>query len=659
MAIDREGALQKMGENVYMITKVKLERFKKFKGNEVILKPFTVLMGENSCGKTTVIQAINLALNTFSKSDLITLKNGVANPKAKGIGATTLPGINISDFRELYYGKISRQSKKSNKTFGAVISIIDDKENVYKLQVSSLFGGFNLKCLSTPKDVSNSPTIYNYAPLLISGFVGLQETEQRSFPVNIRQHLSSGNVSSIIRNLVLDLKKNNVENYNKLKERLVNDFSFYLDNVDFNEQKDLFVKAAYSEKFEDKKIVFDFNSSGSGFMQVLQILAPIYTVCPNDCKVVLLDEPDAHLHPNMQIALAKSLQKIQKELGIQIIISTHSSAIIKSVRPSSVVPISTSNLVCEPLSIEEEVEEHIAQLDNYELAKSVISGKMVFIEDANTEIWETIDKILETKVFYGANTVSIHKGRSKDDKMPFQIKPLLKTFLNKDIDIIYIRDSDGLSSEWKRNLIEYGEKKGVKLYLLEKYEIENYILEGNLIYRALCKKFPEKNKPPVDEIENKIFDCLKNTVIMSKYKYDDNLEDSIFKASLILNMQEYRSQNILKAEAERIRGNYEENSDKESYKRIGMGKEALKQIFYWLNNDLSLNLSKEDILDVMQKEDIPIEMENILRSLQSNILQKESISELEEYYEDNEENAIDEENSIDEILQLELPLKTL
>ena len=58
-----------------MITRVKLQRFKKFKDNEVILKPFSVLMGENSCGKTTVIQAINLSLNTFAKSDLISLKN--------------------------------------------------------------------------------------------------------------------------------------------------------------------------------------------------------------------------------------------------------------------------------------------------------------------------------------------------------------------------------------------------------------------------------------------------------------------------------------------------------------------------------------------------------------------------------------------------------
>lgn len=40
---------------IILITKVKLQRFKKFKNNEIILKPFTVLMGENSCGKTTVI----------------------------------------------------------------------------------------------------------------------------------------------------------------------------------------------------------------------------------------------------------------------------------------------------------------------------------------------------------------------------------------------------------------------------------------------------------------------------------------------------------------------------------------------------------------------------------------------------------------------------
>lgn len=642
-----------------MITRVKLQRFKKFKDNEVILKPFSVLMGENSCGKTTVIQAINLSLNTFAKSDLISSKNGKAVPKTRGIGATVLPGINISDFRELYYGKVSRQSKKGNKSFGAIVELEDDRCNTYKLQVSSLFGGFNLKCLSDIADLRNSPTIYNFTPLLISGFVGLQETEQRSFPVNIRQHLSSGNVSAIIRNLVLDLKKNNDENYKMLQNRLIQDFGFYLDNVVFNEQKDMFIKAAYSEKLEDKKITFDFNSSGSGFMQVLQILAPIYTVCPHECKVVLLDEPDAHLHPNMQIALAKSLQKIQKELNIQIIISTHSAAIIKTVKPSNVVPIAANNPICKPLSAKEDVEEKIAQLDNYELAKSVISGKMVFIEDANIEIWETVDKILGTKVFYGANTVSIHKGRSKDDKIPFQIKPLLRDFLNKDIEIIFIRDSDGLSAEWKQKLIEYGKKKEVKLFLLEKYEIENYLLTGELIHRALHKKYPQSSIPSIEQIEDKITEFLKNTIIMSRYKYDDNLEDSIFKASLILNLQEYRNNNQVKHEAEKIRMSYEEINDKEAYKKIGMGKEALKQVFNWLNSDVKFNINKDDLLEVMEQKDILPEIQGILKSLQSDMLQKENVSELEAYEDELEEAELtmDEDNAIDEILQLSLPLE--
>lgn len=645
-----------------MITKVKLERFKKFKNNEILLKPFTVLMGENSCGKTTVIQSINLALNTFAKSDLISIKNGRAVPKSKGIGATVLPGINISDFRELYYGKISRQSRQGDKSFGAIIHIEDDMKNIYRLQISSLFGGYNLKCLSEASELKNSPTIYNFSPLLISGFIGLQETEQRLFPVNIKQHLSSGNASAVIRNLVLDLKKNNNDNYLKLKNRLENDFGFYLEAVMFNEQKDIYIKAEYSEELENKKISFDYNSSGSGFMQVLQILAPIYTLCPHDCKVVLLDEPDAHLHPNMQIALAKSLQKIQKELNIQIIISTHSTSIIKSVKPSSVVPVTANNFICKPLSIEEDVEEKIAQIDNYELAKSVISGKMVFIEDANIDIWETADKVLGTRVFYGKNTVSVHKGRSKDDKIPFQIRPLLKDFLNKDIEIIYIRDSDGLSDKWLEKIKEYGSSRGVKLFLLEKYEIENYLLNGNLLYKALYNKYPDYEIPSIEDIEDKIYEFLKNTIVMSRYKYDDNLEDSIFKMSLILNLQEYRNNNLLKNEAEKIRMSYENLTDKEQYKKIGMGKEALKQIFKWLNNELKLNLNKDDILDAMEKEDIPKEMEGILQALQSGVLEKEDVYELEGYEDKGVGNeAIIDKNNMEEgvpneILQLRLTI---
>ena len=59
-----------------------------------------------------------------------------------------------------------------------------------------------------------------------------------------------------------------------------------------------------------------------------------------------------------------------------------------------------------------------------------------------------------------------------------------------------------------------------------------------------------------------------------------------------------------------------------------MGKEALKQILNWLNSEMRLKLNRDDILEPMQESDIPIEIKNILESLQSNILQKDDMGRL-------------------------------
>jgi len=595
-----------------MIKRVKLQRFKKFNDNEIKLSPFSVIMGENSCGKTSIIQAINLTLNTLAKSDLIINKNGRFTSKGKGVGATSLPGLNIADFRELYYGKISRQSRPSQKNFGAVIEIEDDKSNIYRLQISSLFGSFNLKCISSDTELSHNPQLHLDEPLLISGFVGLEVVEQRYFPVSIRQHLSSGNVSSVIRNLVFDLKQNNIESYNKLKLRLKEDFGFNLSDAQFDNEKDMYISANYVETLNNHDVLFDFNSSGSGYMQILQILAPIYSVCPHKCKVVLLDEPDAHLHPNMQIALAKSLQRIQKELGIQFIISTHSAAIIKTVKPSNVIPISAEDPVCEPLSKFSEVEESISKIDNYELAKTVIAGKMVFVEDSNTDILEAFDRISQIGVFNGRKIIPILTGRGKDDKLPFQIKSVLKTFLSKDIDIVFIRDSDGLAEQWREKLCTYAQSKGIKLHIFSRYEIENYLLEPKLIYNALKLKYPDKSVPCQEKIKAKIQNFLVNTIAYTKYKYDDTLEDNIYKTATLLKEQDYRKQDKVKHEAEHIRSSYEGLNDFASLQKYGMGKETLKQLFEWLNGE-GLNLNKEEILTALTIDDIDEEVISVLK----------------------------------------------
>ena len=131
-----------------MIKRLELERFKKFAHTSIELTNFSVLVGENSSGKTSVLQAINLALNAFSRQKLYSTENGITKPRRKGVGCTQLPGILNEDFHELYYAKKSRSGKSGGNTIGAEIYLIDELGNKFGMQVSSLFGGYNLTPLS-------------------------------------------------------------------------------------------------------------------------------------------------------------------------------------------------------------------------------------------------------------------------------------------------------------------------------------------------------------------------------------------------------------------------------------------------------------------------------------------------------------------------------
>ncbi|WP_217596433.1 AAA family ATPase [Cohnella sp. GbtcB17] len=605
-----------------MLKKLTLRRFKKFYDTTIDLQPFTILMGENSSGKTTIIQAINLAHNIFARTDMLYVKNGRVSVREKGIGMTELPGVSISDFRELYYAKISRTNQHTtlgDGSIGAYLELTDTFDNSYKLQISSLFGGFNLKCISKPSELGNNPTLQDYKPLYISGFIGLRSTEERSFPVAIQDRLLSGEASTIIRNLLLDAKTYSPDGYLKLKSRLERNFGFYLDDVVFKEDQDLHVKAQYKETCEKNKLILDFTSSGSGFMQILQILTPIYRYCPDKCKVVLLDEPDAHLHPNLQATLAKTLREIQEELGIQIIISTHSTSIIRAANPNEVIPVSSSNPINSPLTSKADVEQEISgKIDTYELGKTVISGKLIFFEDSNVDIFETFDMVAGTNCFNGANTVPVITGRSKDDKVPFQLSRVFESFLDKKVEIHFIRDGDGLNNQWRDELRKYSEAQLVKLHHLQRHEAENYLLVPALIERTLFRKFQGRTIPSIKEIETMIIEALRSTIIYSKYRFDDLLEDSIYKTAMLMSKSEYRNPQISKSEAIKIREQYDQLSSIEELVLVGMGKESLKIVFQQLNDDFKLNISKADLLRNVEIGDITPEMLEMLNVLKSN-----------------------------------------
>jgi predicted ATPase len=70
----------------------------------------------------------------------------------------------------------------------------------------------------------------------------------------------------------------------------------------------------------------DLMVEGSGFLQWLTVLA---LALDPDINLVLLDEPDAHLHPSLQEVLLSELDNLSARFNKQILYSTHSPELIK------------------------------------------------------------------------------------------------------------------------------------------------------------------------------------------------------------------------------------------------------------------------------------------------------------------------------------------
>ena len=599
-----------------MIRQIELKRFKKFEHTTINLGELSVLVGENSSGKTSVLQAINLALSAFSRWNLYSTDgHGVTKPRSKGVGCTQLPGIMNDDFRELYYGKKSRNGRANGSTIGAEIHLTDELGNKFGMQVSSLFGGYNLTPLSKVTQINNNPSIHKKEALLISGFVGLASSEEKALSLSLRNRLRDGRASEIIRNLLLDTKETVPDNYAKLVNRLKKDFGFVIDSVAFDENADINVHAFYDEQIGGTVVPFDFCSSGSGMMQVLQILTSIYRYCPDNASVVLLDEPDAHLHANMQVALFYSLREIQKELNIQILISTHSTAIISAALPSEIIPISNATHI-EPLTQLEEVDDIISErIDSYELSKMKVNGVLVFFEDQNIDYFLKCDQVLNCHCLVGPRTVAYLTGRTKDDKLPFHIKPVLHELLRRDVTVFVIRDRDGLSNDITDAVMNIADVSNINYHFLANYEIESYLLSPSLFLRTLEVLNPGKELPTVEEITQKIIDCLKDTIRLSKYKYNSVIEDCLAKLSSFDGLEIYRSSNEYRRKADQIRETNEAFSDIDQLRRVGMGKECLKEIMHWINSEKHLKISKKALINQLHEDDIPEEIKVLFQSI--------------------------------------------
>ncbi|MDR0229861.1 MAG: AAA family ATPase [Flavobacteriaceae bacterium] len=188
-------------------------------------------------------------------------------------------------------------------------------------------------------------------------------------------------------------------------------------------------------QIKNKEDLTEISQLGSGTLNVLNILTVFnYNEQSVDksstkCNLLLLDEPDSHLHSNLQNNLFSYLKRRSQEENKQIFIITHNSSLISQF--DNVIYLEKKRTIHYPMKMDEYLENHLKKIDlkHYE----VISK----LREMTTEVDKLKDKLEDNNKDY-----LILEGPT--DKEIFEIA--YKKLYDKELPISCIDDINNCSS---------------------------------------------------------------------------------------------------------------------------------------------------------------------------------------------------------------------
>ena len=160
---------------------------------------------------------------------------------------------------------------------------------------------------------------------------GIEQEEPRRDRGLQDRLVGQGRAGEILRNLLWEIARDDPDGWARLSERVDRLFGIEMLLPAYDPARP-YITCEYRERGWRRP--FDLSNAGSGTLQLLLLLAFLYA---RPATVMLLDEPDAHQHVILQKQVYDLIRKEARERGGQVIIATHSEAILDTTAPNRVL----------------------------------------------------------------------------------------------------------------------------------------------------------------------------------------------------------------------------------------------------------------------------------------------------------------------------------
>ena len=180
--------------------------------------------------------------------------------------------------------------------------------------------------------------------------------------------------------------------------------------------------------------------AGTGVLQAIQIAAYVNYFKP---ALLLLDEPDSHLHPNNQRALATLLVSLSDRTETTILISTHSRHLMSALHEDAKFFLVKNGTISSSAYDHYVGLLELGALDEYDHIKNGDLKYIILTEDASESSRQYLRGVLESSGYdRGEFQIYSYNGVSKIESAKMFASFLLN--INPDLTVIIYRDRDGL-----------------------------------------------------------------------------------------------------------------------------------------------------------------------------------------------------------------------
>jgi predicted ATPase len=480
-----------------MLTKLTVRNFKRFRDETRIeFSPITVLVGANNSGKSTVLQALSIFqycidVTRKKKNSVLTLGTVTIGPEAFGALPVTAPTDLWPD------GKTGKPiSIKAEFDNGATIAF-EVKFSYNRFSITPILTGEASKILEK--------TTIRYVPI----HSGLALREEYLLAPARADRIRELQYGSVIRNLLWDLKENDKERWRLLFSFLERLYPASKVNVAFDRDLDRFIASQYTDGNLTKSL--DLVVSGTGFQQVLQILSGVLS---KGSSIVLMDEPDAHLHARLQGELMRMFEELAEKNGIQFVLATHSPHLLAASPAGSLRAVIDGK--AHPFATTPEqmdVLDTLGAFDRMEIIPLLKTKAVVFVENRDDRDYL---EMFARKLWGEAKTKKVWEGLSflftyqeplaaSVNRLARQVKDLLNTESLGDLAggrqprFLVIGDRDYHSKATVKELCKEVEKAAksedfslnLRCVIWTHNEIENYLIDPQAIETAVMSSVAE------------------------------------------------------------------------------------------------------------------------------------------------------------------------